>query len=817
MALALMAAEQRSAANVEPRWTDAQLTDSAAAVLRGNVGRTYAAYDPAIGLIYTYVEVHVRSVLKGAMPDVVVIKQMGGQVGNLLLAVIDAPRFAPGEDVLLFLEVRPRDGSFYTAAGSQGKWLVESGGTGEETLRRGDDVRTMSAMREVVASRPADTLRSLAANPNPDDARANFEGNAPSFTLPPEPWPPFRFHSADTGVTIPVDTEPLGQYGLVGRGRAETGRAAQIWSGAGARLALSLGLEQSRVCANTPFPSGRIHVSYRDPCNEIDDNSRTIAIGGSWVDVGDTRTVNGIDFKNARGGFIVNNNSALAQRHLRRSRCFQDIQTHELGHVIGLGHSPHTDAIMHEDAHNLDSCKPPEPVAVSWSVPTEFFTLRLGSCAYQTVRVNVQVTGVLSDESFVGEMRFPAFSILPQPGWPASCYQRQSVAAATVPVTAARVATGYAGYAYTETSAGRNPFGVASGQRRWGFDFYFCDPTDIAPCSPTFVWDARVKIGLYYWFDDTAYTESIGLRGDFLGASLVPPTDAPDFAGNGLGPDDVAGARFIYPGGGLAAPSQLTATVGDGAVTLRWTAPSPPPASYIVDVGTQPGASNLVSTNVGALTQVTGALVPGTYYARVRAVYGGGVSPPSAEVTFTIGPPGTLSPPTGLTAQVNGASVSLRWNAVSGATGYIVEAGSGAGLTNLANIDVGNLTAVSASVTGGRYYVRVRARNVSATSAPSSEVTFVVGGCESAPLPPASISGRVVGTTATVEWSASPGATNYALRAGSTSTVADLFDGYVGNRTSIAQEVPLGFRAYVRVYAANACGVSAATAVLFVQ
>jgi hypothetical protein len=813
--LAILAWEHRSAASVEPRWTLAQLTDFSAAVIRGRVGRTYAAFDAGNGLIYTYVEIHVRSLLKGALPRVVVIKQMGGQVGDLLLAVIDAPRFATGEEVVLFLEVRPRDGSFYTTAHSQGKWIVDSAGTESETLRRGDDVHSMTAVREVIASRSADASRLLAGNPNPDDARATFELEAPAFTLMPEPWGAFRFHSADAGATIPVDTEPLGQYGLVGRGRAETQRAAQIWSGAGARITLGLGLEQSRVCANVPFPSGRIHVSYRDPCNEIDDNGGIVALAAAWVDATNMRTVNGLDFKNARGGFIINNNSSTAQRYLRRSRCFQDIQTHELGHAIGLGHSPLTASLMHADTENLDSCKPPQPIAVSWTVPTEFFRLRLGSCAYRGVTAAVQVTGILSDQSFDGELRFPTLAITPEAGWPTSCNLRVSIPATIVPVTARRVITGYAGYGYAETSTGRNPFGITTGERHWGIDFHFCDPTDTPWCTPTFVWDSRVQIGLYYSFDESAYTESFGSRGDFVGASGIPPTEAPLFAGNGLGSDDIAGARFIYPGGGLTAPSQLTATVSDGAVTLRWTAPSPSPASYVVEVGTQSGASNLVTADVGARTQVSGALVPGTYYARVRAVYSSGVSTPSAEVMFVVGAPATLSPPTGLAAQVTDTNVALTWNAVSGATGYVVEAGTGAGLTNLANIDVGNVQSVSASVGLGRYYVRVRARNASVRSDPSNEITFVVV-CESAPSPPATVSGRVVGTTATVEWSSSPGATSYTLQVESPNGEPILFRD-VGNRTSISAGVPLGFRAFVSVFAENRCGVSAATPALLVQ
>ncbi len=83
-----------------------------------------------------------------------------------------------------------------------------------------------------------------------------------------------------------------------------------------------------------------------------------------------------------------------------------------------------------------------------------------------------------------------------------------------------------------------------------------------------------------------------------------------------------------------------------------------------------------------------------------------------------------------------GGTVTLGWSASAGAAAYVLEAGSGPSLSNLANSDVGAVTTYTATNVGtGTYYVRVRAKNACGSSLPSNEVVLVV----SAPVvnPPA--------------------------------------------------------------------------------
>jgi hypothetical protein len=87
------------------------------------------------------------------------------------------------------------------------------------------------------------------------------------------------------------------------------------------------------------------------------------------------------------------------------------------------------------------------------------------------------------------------------------------------------------------------------------------------------------------------------------------------------------------------------------------------------------------------------------------------------------------------------------------------------------------------------------------------------------PIPPAAPAGfafGVRGVTVTLTWDASAGAIDYLLEAGSTPGANNLFNGSVGNVTSLSVSVPPG-RYYVRLRARNAVGASAPTADLLID
>jgi glucose/arabinose dehydrogenase len=179
-----------------------------------------------------------------------------------------------------------------------------------------------------------------------------------------------------------------------------------------------------------------------------------------------------------------------------------------------------------------------------------------------------------------------------------------------------------------------------------------------------------------------------------------------------------------------AAPTNLLSLVTGRTVMLRWTASSEA-TQYRVDVGSQPGASNLGSFDVGALTSLTATSVPdGTYYVRVRAIGPGGISDPSNEVAVTVGTAPCTGPPaplTGLTFSTSGRLVVVTWSAPGNLTAIALEVGSAPGLSNLAIFTLDPvLTGTSATAAPGTYYVRLRAVNRCGASVPSNELIITV-------------------------------------------------------------------------------------------
>ena len=77
---------------------------------------------------------------------------------------------------------------------------------------------------------------------------------------------------------------------------------------------------------------------------------------------------------------------------------------------------------------------------------------------------------------------------------------------------------------------------------------------------------------------------------------------------------------------------------------------------------------------------------------------------------------------------MSGNTVTLSWSAPVGpVTGYVVEAGTGAGLANLGTLQLGAATSiVLPGVPAGTYAVRLRAITSAGSGAPSADVVVVV-------------------------------------------------------------------------------------------
>lgn len=190
-------------------------------------------------------------------------------------------------------------------------------------------------------------------------------------------------------------------------------------------------------------------------------------------------------------------------------------------------------------------------------------------------------------------------------------------------------------------------------------------------------------------------------------------------------------AEAVLDVGACAPPQPATAfaaTATGSTLSLGWQ-PSPSAgASYTIVAGSTAGASDIAQAPVGTVTSLTVPGVPaGRYFLRVRATTACGTAD-SNEVQVVVGAAQAPGVPMNLTGQVTGTTVLLSWQAASGAvTGYILEAGSASGSSNLVVAPVGQVLSFSApGVPRGTYFVRVRAFNAVGQSAPSNEAVLVV-------------------------------------------------------------------------------------------
>ena len=595
-----------ASASVAPTWSVEELTGFSRVVVTGRVVDVAAGRDRASNAIYTFVTVSVGDVLKGDVPErVIVLKQLGGEIGTEALHVADQSTFTIGEDVLLFLEARPRDGTLYTAALWQGKWTIGQdaalGGQAAaryhpESLVRGafrgePERRAMNVFADRIraASRAADVRpaqRAFRVSP-PDEELASL------FHAQPQWRPDFvllgvgaRWNEFDSRTAIGVDTMPGGQPGLAGGGAAEITKAFGLWTAA-TPLVFIGAASSSRCFGQGNSADGHISIVYMDPCGEIDDSGGTMAIGGFSSTSAGGRPVNGVSFARMTAGYVVNNNSATALKFLTNATCFQAVQTHEVGHALGLGHSADPNAIMYALLSSACSSG----------------ARGLGGDDVAGIQ-SIYPTGAAPSPA-PSPAPIPTPSPTPIPGTPGTPTGfTTSASGLFVTMTWRAPTTGGTPTGYQiESGSGPGLTNIAN------------FPSGSA--TPGFSAD-KVGLGTYY----------VRVR-----------------ATNAAGAGPVSNEAVLVVSGGSnanapGAPSGLTTTAAGLFVTISWKAPAAggAPTTYILESGSAPGLANIENFATGNTATVFTAdkVGLGTYYVRIRAANSAGAGSPSNESILVV-------------------------------------------------------------------------------------------------------------------------------------------------------------------------------------
>ncbi|MDG9674448.1 fibronectin type III domain-containing protein [Micromonospora sp. DH14] len=284
-------------------------------------------------------------------------------------------------------------------------------------------------------------------------------------------------------------------------------------------------------------------------------------------------------------------------------------------------------------------------------------------------------------------------------------------------------------------------------------------------------WDASADdaYSVIYWRDVTAgqsnftrleyLTSQTSITMEYLQNTHVYEYKVAATTAGGEGPSSTTiqvTARYSLP----SPPSNLTATAGDGKVSLTWVASSTANADYLVyfrDSTAGQSWQRLIYPTK-ATSQVVDLLVNNhTYDFRVTASNSAGQSAPTNTVSVKPMPP-IPQPPSGLTGTPADGKVSLRWTPSSTANvWYWIEMRDiSTGQAWIRLKDPVDATAITLDyLTNGHVYeFRVRANNVTGDSTPSN----VVSAKPMPPVPqaPSGLTAVAGDGKVSLRWTASP-------------------------------------------------------------
>jgi len=367
--LALAAAANATTAIIP---SDDQMVISSRAIIRAKVISQSCGFDSRRNIVYTYVTLRIREVLKGQISSSeIVLKEPGGQVDSLGSVFFGSPTFTSGEDVILYLDTWA-DGALRVHDMFLGKFSVTvDPHTGQRVAVRqlpGPEVETIPLAPTGVGTTQAleSTSRmELSAylrlvrkklQINAEKSRAFEEqyyrgqtmllrpagyqdllqsgGLTPQFHVFRAPYTS-RWFEPDSGqpVNFLIDSDQAPSSGV----SDDINAAMAAWStvqGCSMRM-VNGGFTTNCIVAGADVADfdncGGLFSSAGGSCQNI------LAQGGFNYSPGETVVVNGTTFMRIVEGYLSVNPYAACWFGDHCS--LREIVTHEMGHTIGMDHS----------------------------------------------------------------------------------------------------------------------------------------------------------------------------------------------------------------------------------------------------------------------------------------------------------------------------------------------------------------------------------------------------------------------------------------------------------------------------------------------